>query len=82
MYFLVLGFPDKNQLIYFEIQGTATIIPEETTEEKESNLMENHANSTENSEDLKRQIAELKNVSELHYTSMNCCVIYWNMQAK
>lgn len=40
--------------------------------------MESHANSTENSEDLKRQIAELKNVSELHYTSMNCYVIYRN----
>lgn len=35
-------------------------------EEKESSLMQNHANSTENSEDLKRQIEELKNVSELH----------------
>ena len=48
-----------------KILATA-IIPEETMEEKEISLMKNHANSTENSEDLKRQIEELKNVSELH----------------
>lgn len=35
-------------------------------EENVDNLMQNHANSTENSEDLKRLIEELKKVSELH----------------
>ena len=53
-------FTVKNKIL------ATAIIPEETMEEKEISLMKNHANSTENSEDLKRQIEELKNVSELH----------------
>ena len=40
------------------------MIPEETMKVKENKLMQNHANSTENSEDLKRQIEELQNVSQ------------------
>ena len=78
MWLLVLWFLDKTfkkLLIYFKIQGTAAIIPEEIAEEKDSNLMENHANSTENYEDLKRQIEELKKVSELNCTTMSLFVV-------
>ena len=38
--------------------------------------MENHAYSTENTEALKREIEELKNVSELHSQSLWYVIMY------